>query len=309
MSSSRIYGPLISAHSVGDHVPLLTEVFGMRVESGARLPADATAALFATECTTEVVVLRTPGVEAGAVLCRFESELPEAAETIRDGRTRLYRDAFRVIDFYARDFETSLAHARDAGFPMIGKEASYETGDGGFREAHHLGADHVVTAFLHGPADFFTDFAEVRDRVSSEPVSISLPLSDAGPTLAWYERVFGWGVVYEYDFVDASFSELVGVDAELRVRSRTVGPSRRQTYVNIVDYGHAAQGGSLLGCSVAPRRGLLGLVVLTDELDALHARAGDGAQVVTLDLAPFGVVRACVLIPPFSAPHLVVERG
>jgi catechol 2,3-dioxygenase-like lactoylglutathione lyase family enzyme len=303
-----VYGPLISSPHPEAHQRLLVDVFGMETAGRALLDPSGSGRLLGAECSTELRVLRTPGVEAGAVLCRFDSDAPEAAETVRDEASRIFRDAFRVIDFYVPDFAAALAHAERAGFPMQTKEASYETNEGAFREAHHLGVDHVVTAFLHGAADFFTDFAEVRDRVTSEPISISLPLSDAGPTLEWYREVFGWDVVYEYDFVDASFSELMGVDEEFRVRSSTVGPTRQQTYVNIVDYGLPSEvGGSLLARSVAPRRGLLGLVVLTDDLDCVLARAGEGTP-VEVDLPPFGATRAAYVRAPFGAPHLVMER-
>lgn len=306
--SSRVHGPLISTRSAADHERLLDGVFGMIRSGRTDLDPMQSEQLFGVDGFTELMALATPGAEAGAVLLSFDSGEPAAAETVRDPEARIQFDAFRVIDFYVPDFGTALEHAKAAGFPMHTEEASYETNEGGFREAHHLGADNVVTAFLHGDADFFTDFAEVRDRVTSEPISISLPLTDAGPTVDWYAEVFGWGIVYEYDFVDASFSALMGVDDELRVRSVTVGPSRQQTYVNIVDYGLPADaGGSLAGRSVAPRRGLLGLVVLTDELDDVVRRAG-GAEIVEIEFAPYGVTRAAVVTSPFGAPHLVVAR-
>ncbi|MCD9198598.1 hypothetical protein [Aeromicrobium wangtongii] len=307
--SSSIYGPLISVSDAEPHRALLAEVFGMTADGTGSLPPEDVSGLFGVAAGAELTVMGTPGVDAGAVLCRFDAEGPVAAP-IRDERTRIHRDAFRVIDFYAPDFVAAVQHARDAGFPMATSEASYELAEGSFREAHHGGADGVVTALLSGPADFFTDFAQVRDRIVSEPVSISLPLSDAAPTIDWYADVFGWGVVYTYDFVDASFSELMQVDHELRVRSSTVGPSRQQTYVNIVDYGLTAdQAGSLHGQAVAPRRGVLGLVVLTDDLDDVISRAGTSAgPAVTIDLAPFGRCRTSVLVPPCATPHLVIER-
>lgn len=308
MSSSRVFGPLISVSEPREHVRLLTDVFGMDSSGSGALTAEQTSMLFGVTADTEVVVMRTPGVDAGALLCRFDVDGPATAP-IRDELTRIHRDAFRVVDFYAPDFDAAVRHAREAGFPMATSEASYELADGSFREAHHGGADGIVTALLSGPAGFFADFAEVRDRVVSEPVSISLPLSDATATIDWYAEVFDWHVVYTYDFVDASFSELMKVDHELRVRSSTVGPSRQQTYVNIVDYGLGPdQAGSLLGRAVAPRRGLLGLVVLTDDLDDLVGRAGAGAgPAVTVELAPFGRCRMSVLVPPCASPHLVVE--
>ncbi len=308
MTGSRVYGPLISTAKVADHQRLLGDVFGMVVRGSVAISAQQSAGLLGTDVPAELVALQTPGVVAGAVLCRFEATDGVAAETVRDPDARIQFDAFRVVDFYVPDFEKALAHAADAGFPMHTDEASYETHEGGFREAHPLGADHVVTAFLHGDAGFFTGFAEVRDRVTSEPISISLPLTDAAATVEWYRDVFGWGIVYEYDFVDASFSALMGVDDELRVRSVTIGPSRQQTYVNVVDYGlPAGAGDSLAGRSVAPRRGLLGLVVLTDDLDDVLKGAG-GAPVVGLEFPPYGPTRAAMVSAPFGSPHLVVER-
>lgn len=305
---SRVYGPLLSVSDFAQHVGLLTSVFGMDVVGRDELDARETSLLWDVAATAAVTVLRTPGVDAGVLLWQFDVEGPRT-RPIRDENTRIHRDALRVVDFYAPDFDAAVRHAREAGFPMATSEASYELAEGAFREAHHGGADGVVTALLSGPADFFVDFAEVRDRVVSEPISISLPLSDAAPTIAWYSDVFGWQVVYTYDFVDASFSELMQVNHELRVRSSTVGPSRQQTYVNIVDYGLAPeQGGSLLGQSVAPRRGVLGLVVLTDELDDVLGRAGENAgPAVTVELAPFGRCRMSVLTPPCATPHLIIE--
>ena len=309
MTTSRVYGPLISVTEEAGHAALFAEVFTMTRAGSGAFTADQTAALFGVAERTDLTVMQTPGVDAGAVLCRFDVEGP-GTEPIRDETTRIHRDAFRVIDFYAPDFDAAVRHASEAGFPMATSEASYELAEGSFREAHHGGADGLVTALLSGPADFFTDFAEVRDRVVSEPVSISLPLSDGAPTIAWYADVLGWAVVYSYDFVDASFSELMQVDQELKVRSSTVGPSRQQTYVNIVDYGLPVdQASSLLGQAVAPRRGLLGLAVLTDDLDDVIGRAGPSAgPVVTVELAPFGRCRMSVLTPPCAAPHLLIER-
>lgn len=308
MTSSRVYGPLISVSDPEPHARLLADVFGMDRSGFGGLTSQQTSTLFGVTAGTGMTVMRTQGVDAGVLLCRFDVD-GRVAGPIRDEQTRIHRDAFRVIDFYAPDFDAAVQHARQAGFPMATSEASYELAEGSFREAHHSGADGVVTALLSGPADFFTDFAEVRDRVVSEPVSISLPLSDGAPTIAWYAEVFGWGVVYAYEFVDASFSELMQVEHELRVRSSTVGPSRQQTYVNIVDYGLAAdQAGSLHGQSVAPRRGLLGLVVLTDDLDDVIGRAGPSAgPAVTVELAPFGRCRMSVLAAPCGSPHLVIQ--
>ena len=294
----RLYGPLFSTSVLAEHVARLAAVYGM-VETG-RAPA----------LGGEVVALRTPGVWAGAVVLRASAP---PAYAVRDEATRLDRDALRVVDFYAPDLDEAVAHARGLGYEVEASEASYELAEGAFREAHLPGPDGTVTALLSGPRDFFTGFAQVRDRVVSEVCSISLPLGDAGPSLAFYEDVLGWGVVYEYAFDDASFSEMVGSSERLRVRSSTVGPARDQPYLNLVDYGRpASASGSLLGRGGLDRRGLVGVVVTAPDLDDVRrgAEAHPGASAgepFEVDLAPFGATRAAVVTSPHEIVHVVVE--
>jgi len=306
--SSRLYGPLISTADPIAHRELFGAVFGLAERGRVVLDREEAGALFGAGAgdATELVALQTPGVDAGVLLCRFA----EPGEPLRGEAARLHLDAFRVIDFYAPDFDAAFAHAAEVGYPMASSTAAYEVAEGAFREAHHAGPDHVMAALLSGPRDFFVEFAEVQDRVVSEPLSISLPLTDAGETTAFYAEVFGWSVVYECDFDDTSFSALIGIEERLVVHASAFGPSREQTYVNLVDYGlPAGTGGSLHGRSVAPARGVLGLVVLTDELDAVVARSGQSqAVVIELDLAPFGQCRVAAIAAPIGAPHLLVER-
>lgn len=306
--ASRIFGPLVSAADLDEHARLFTGVFGMEQRGRVSLTAATGESLFGAGAgAVELVTLQTPGVASGVVACRFD---PVSAETVRSYESRVDRDALKVIDFYAPDYEGAIAHARGLGYQVVETEAVYELEDGTFREAHLWGPDNVVTAFLGGPAPFFDDFAQVTDRLVSEVQSISAPVSDAEPVVAFYREVFGWEVVYEYAIDDPSFAGLVGVDAPMNLRSRNVGSSTREPYLGLIDYGlPAAVGGSLLGRSVAPRRGLLGAVVTTADLTAVRVAAGEercGAA-VDLELAPFGVTRATVVVPPHGIPHLVVE--
>ncbi|MBA2953570.1 hypothetical protein HZF07_07585 [Nocardioides sp. CGMCC 1.13656] len=294
----RLFGPLFSTSVLAEHVARLAAVFGM-VEAGR------TSALGG-----EVVALRTPGVWAGALVLRTD---PPPAYAVRDEATRLDRDALRVVDFYAPDLDAAVAHARGLGYEVEASEAAYELAEGSFREAHLAGPDGTVTALLSGPRDFFTGFAQVRDRIVSEVCSISLPLGDAAPSLAFCADVLGWDVVYEYSFDDPSFSAMVGSAERLRVRSSTVGPARDQPYLNLVDYGlPASAGGSLLGRGGLDRRGLVGVVVTTTDLDAVRRRAlahpgASAAEPVEVDLAPFGATCAAVVTSPHQIVHLVVE--
>lgn len=311
MQDCRIYGPLISTGDVSAQVRLFQDVFGMTVVDQGEWDATTTRAVFDlaaddTGRTADVTVLRTPGTDSGVVLVAFD---PPSSETVRDWRTRVDRDALKVIDFYAPDYEAALAHARGLGYDVIESEASYELDEGTFREAHLWGPDNVVTAFLGGPAEFFSDFAQVVDGRTSEVQSISSPLSHAQPSVDFYREVFGWDVVYEYAIDDPSFAEMIGVD-ELRLQSRNVGPSTREPYFGLIDYGlPAGPGGSLRGRSEAPRAGLLGAVVTSSDLPATAAAAGPAAGRVVDDLQLLGGTGAVLVRTPHSVPHLVVGRS
>ena len=303
----HMYGPLLSVQDVEQHVNLYSDVFGMERVASVTLDADRAQQLFgASAGSLELTSLRTPGVLAGALVAAFE---PRSERQIRTEETRLHRDAFRVIDFYAPDLDAAVAHARNLGYHVEHSEAGYDLDEGAFREAHLPGPDGVVTAFLSGPRDFFTGFAKVRDRVASEVCSISLPLTDAKPSLEFYKDVLDWDVVFEYAFSDESFNRLMDVEEPITVTSSTVGFARDEPYVNMVDYGAPeGLGGSVRGASVAPHRGLLGAVLTTGDLDGVRSRAGAalGAE-TSFTLAPFGDVRAAVLTPPHGVPHLVLE--
>lgn len=305
---AHVYGPLISTGDLPAHCRLFTDVFGMQETGRAQLAAADARVLFGAEVgTAELIVLRTPGVMSGVVLCGFD---PVSDETVRTYETRVDRDALKVIDFYVPDYPAAIAHARSLGYEVVESEAEYELAAGTFREAHLWGPDNVVTAFLGGPAEFFKDFAQVTDERVSEVQSISAPLSDGQPVVDFYARVFGWDVVFEYAINDPSFAELLGIDEPLELRSRNVGPSTREPYFGLIDYGLPAHvGGSLLGRSVAPRRGLLGAAVTVTDLDAVRSAAGTerAGESVPLDLPPFGQTRAALLVPPHEVPHLVIE--
>ncbi|PVG80792.1 hypothetical protein DDE18_21310 [Nocardioides gansuensis] len=307
METPRLFGPLISTGEASAHVRLFSEVFGMMVEDQVSLSPVLTADLLGGPeelgAGAEVTVLRTPGVESGVVLVAFD---PTSPETIRDWESRVSRDALKVIDFYAPDYEGAIAHARGLGYEVVEFEASYELPEGTFREAHLWGPDHVVTAFLGGPAEFFADFAQVVDGRVSEVQSISAPLTDAQPSVDFYREVLGWDVVYEYAIDDPSFAEMVGVE-ELRLRSRNVGPSTREPYFGLIDYGLPPRhDGSLRGRSAAPRRGLLGAVLTGVDLDALVSRAGPAAGPVVDCPTLLGHSRGLLLGTPHSVPHLAL---
>lgn len=311
---AQIYGPLISTGDLAGHVRLFSEVVGMTETARCELGAEDCSPLFLTSGHRAiVVVLATPGTSSGVVLCAFD---PRSDETVRDWNTRLASDALKVIDFYAPDYEGAIQHARSLGYRVVEEQAAYELEAGTFREAHLWGPDNVVTAFLGGPAEFFADFAQVTDRRCSEVQSISAPVSDAAAVVRFYEAVFDWRVVYEYAITDPSFGALIGTDERLQLRATNVGRSTREPYFGLIDYGVQSATGSLKGRSRPPRRGLIGAVVLVDDLADTQARArrigGSAAvpgQTVEIHVPSLGAVRAASLLPPHGVWHLVIESG
>lgn len=298
ISVPRLYGPLFSTGDIDAHLAILGGVYGMGVDAAAVVGGD------------DVRVLRTPGVPAGAVIVRRD---PVPDLQTRDKTARLARDALRVVDFYAPDLDVAVEHVRGLGLEVEPSQAGYELADGSFREAHLPGPDGTTTALLTGPADFFTGFAQIRDRVTSEVCSISLPVGHAQPSLDFYADVFGWRVVYEYSFDDRSFSEMVGSAEHLRVRSSTVGRARDEPYLNLVDYGTSAGAPSLQGLAGLDRRGLVGVVVLASDLDDIRRRAAAHPDAtcgpeLAVPLAPYGDLRVSVITSPHEIAHVVVQQ-
>lgn len=306
-TATRIYGPIVSTADLAAQEELFTEVFGMELLETRRLDGAQARTVFGIDPDTtvdaaELRVLGTPGVEAGVLLVQFS---PASDETVRSWETRVSRDALKVIDFYAPDYDGAIARAKKLGHRVIDSEASYELPQGTFREAHLWGPDNVVTAFLGGPADFFAEFAQQTDGWVSEVQSISAPLTDAQRAVDFYRDVLDWDVVFEYAIDDPSFAAMVGTD-ELVLRSRNVGPSTREPYFGLIDYGLGDRSEpTLLGRARAPRRGLLGALLVTDDFSSLVTRAGDAAGTpAALDL--LGRTRAVLLDTPHQVPHVVL---
>ncbi|WP_370614956.1 hypothetical protein [Mumia sp. Pv 4-285] len=304
---SRLYGPLVSTSDLAAQRRLFVDVLGTTERGSALIDEAAAVALLGPRSgTTELVALQTPGVASGAVLCRFAEP---AEQTVREDASPVDRDAFKVVDYYAPELEVFAAHARDLGHEVTGPAGPYDMAGTGLREAHLHGPDSLQVALLSGAAGSLDGYVEVTDRRVSEVLGITAPVGDVEAAVAFYADVLRWSVVHRYAIDGSSVARLVGVDEEVRMSGRCVGTAARESYVGLVDYGLPPEvGASLEGRAVPPRRGLLGAVVITDELDAVVRRAGERAgQVVALDLAPFGATRTVVLRPPYEVPHLVIE--
>lgn len=267
-----IHGPIISATDLDAHIALLA-AFGL-VETGrCDRSAAETCAIWGIEASaSREVTLATPQTAFGIRLVRFDTA---GGEQIRDPSRGSDCDALKVIDFYAPDLTAARAAIERTGFLFKPEIAEYDTPEGRYQEAHLWGPDGVVCALISGDAELFTDLASVRDRLVSEPQSISGPVQDAAATLAFLERVLGLGVIHRYGLEDSSFDAMVGSTQQLQLRAWNVGTCKREPYFGVIDYGlPAGSQRSLLAASAPPNRGLLGATVRVRDAAAVAQAAG-----------------------------------
>lgn len=300
-----IHGPIISSSDIDAHLALFG-AFGL-VEVGrcSRSVAE-TGAIWGTEGQASVeVTMQTPGTVFGLRLVAFD---PGSDIQIRHPERGSDAEALKVIDFYAPDLPAARAQIEAAGFLFKDAVADYETPEGRFQEAHLWGPDGVVCALITGDPVFYEKFATVRDRVVSEPQSISGPVQDAAATLAFLEDVFGLSVIHRYGLADDSFQALVGTDAALQLRAWNVGVRTTEPYFGIIDYGMAAgTQSSLIDVARPPARGLLGATVRVRDVAAVAAKAG--VAVVSIEVPGFGSVRAATFQGPNGAWFQAVQAA
>ncbi|KQM22217.1 hypothetical protein [Novosphingobium sp. Leaf2] len=267
-----IHGPIISSSDLDAHIALFA-AFGL-VEAGrCDRTAAETRAIWGIESDgSREVTLATPGTAFGIRLVQF---IPVGGEQIRDPSRGSDCDALKVIDFYAPDLPAARAAIERTGFLFKPEIAEYDTPEGRYQEAHLWGPDGVVCALISGDAGLFADLATVRDRLVSEPQSISGPVQDSAATLAFFDRVLGLDVIHRYGLEDASFDAMVGSTQQLRLRAWNVGTCKREPYFGVIDYGlPAGSQRSLHAASSPPNRGLLGATVRVRNAAAVAQAAG-----------------------------------
>lgn len=310
----HIHGPIIFSGDVDAHLALFA-AFGLReVDRVFRSEAEVRAIWGIDGQSCEEVALVTPGSRFGLRLARFS---PGSDTVIRAEARGSDSEALKVIDFYAPDLAAARRAIEEAGFVFRDAVAEYDTPEGRFREAHLWGPDGVVCALVAGDAAFFESFATVRDRLVSEPQSISGPVRDPRATLAFFDQVFGLAPIHTYGVADDSFQALVGAGSTLNVRAWNVGTDTREPYFGIIDYGlPAGEQTSLAGVSRPPARGLIGATLVVRDICAVAkaARAYGGiepvetvipgmgpAHVVTVPAPNGGWYQALQLINPRTA--------
>lgn len=311
MSVRLIHGPVISCGSLADQQALFARVYGMKSVAAQDLDRPTVKALWGVDGhAARTVLMETPGTHFGVRLVQFD---PLSPIVIRDRSTGFDCDALKVIDFYAPDIDAAVKHIETAGFKLKHEVAVYDMPEGRIFEGHLWGHDEVVTALISGPKDFFRGVATVIDRTFSEVQSISGPVAEVAPVLAFYDQVLGLGVIYEYAIDDDSFAGLVGTRHKLKLRAKNIGLKRTEPYFGIIHYG-LPDGAykSLRDRSVMPNRGLVAATLFVDHIEDHENRAIEfGAEILApmaeTKLSPYGRVKSLTLRAPHGVIHHLIE--
>ena len=310
--NATIRAPILSVAAAAPHEAFFVDALGMKRRGITTLPPDQTSDAVGTSGVPMVSsFLQSIPTAFGVRLWEFS---PAADKTLRSETRGTEIDALKVIDFYAPNFGRALDDLEQLGYRPREAIAEYRLPEGTIREAHFWRPDNVVCAVISGPQEFFRRFASICDRTFSEPQSISAPLSDPLAAQAFYEDVFGLSMLYEYRLSDPSFDALVGADGPLEVRARNVGSDLREPYLGLIDYGTRTEpGASLRGLGRPPIRGLLGVEIAVDDIDAVVVRAERfGARLLAgpatlTDYVPYGAVSCALIEGPHGVLHHAIE--
>lgn len=244
--------------------------------------------------------LTTPGTPFGVRLLAFD---PPSPETIREPARSYDSEAPKVVDFYAPDIHAAKAAIEARGFPFKSEIAEYEIPEGRCQEGQVVGPDNVICALISGSTDFFARFATVRDRLTSEPQSLSGPVKDRPKAAAFFEQVFGLGVVYRYGIDDDRFARVVGSKPHLNLSAWNIGVRTEEPYFGLIDYGlDPADQISILDRAHLPRRGLIGATILVQDAEEVRRRAEAARALATPvwtgELPRLGRCAATLVSPP-----------
>lgn len=302
-----IHGPIVSSSDLDAHLALFA-AFGLR-ETGRvyRTEADVRAIWGIDGQSCEDVALETPGSPFGLRLVRFS---PGSDVVIRSEARGSDSEALKVIDFYAPDLPAARRAIEDAGFVFRDAIAEYDTPEGRFQEAHLWGLDGVVCALVSGDAEFFRRFATIRDRLVSEPQSISGPVRDPEATIDFFRSVFGLEPIHTYGVADDSFQALVGAGSALNVRAWNVGTDTREPYFGVIDYGlPPRQQVSLAEVSRPPARGLIGATLVVWDISAVAdaARAFGGTEPVETVIPGIGLAHIVTVPAPNGGSYQALQ--
>ncbi len=285
--TNPIFGPIVSSSDLDWHLGMFTEVFGLALTCDCRLDPPSLKRVWGVDGQgARVVMLQTPGSNYGVQLIQFE---PLSGATIRHRSKGLVPGAAKVIDFFVPELEPALERARAYGLSINDDIASYDSPEGPVREAHAWVRDEVVCAMIEPPPAMAERFSSGLGRPVSEPQSVSGPTLALEESAAYFHRVLGFDVIYEYEVKDSNFGQMIGSDQPVHIRAKNIGWNLKAPYIGMIDYGLARPGDETIDPVVPPVRGLLGVVVCVADLAAAVSKAEELRSVVVPTCSDAGI--------------------
>ncbi|MEM9533485.1 MAG: hypothetical protein AAGA23_21365 [Pseudomonadota bacterium] len=303
-----IVGPLVSSSDLDYHVAMFRQVFDLEVVTSERLTTSEAEAIWGVAGEVQSCVLRTPGSGYGVQVLEFH---PTPAQTIRHHTRGLVPGAAKVMDFFTSDLEAALDRAQAFGLKITDEIACYDSPEGPVREAHAWVLDEMVCAFIDPPPAMQARFSSDLGRLISEPQSISGPTTELAASEAYFMEVFGFDVIYRYEVADSNFGAMIGASEPVHIRARNIGGRLTTPYIGMIDYGLHRPGDKLIEPVTLPVRGLLGVVVQTDDLAGICERAAPyGATLARHSATPDSAYPSSALLrAPNGMLLQVVEAG
>ncbi len=305
-------GPLIVTDNIPRQRELFEGVFGLTLGADQELDAMSAEALFGvTNRPARTVLLETKGTSIGVRLVEFRPSSPIAT---REGARPIDADALKVIDFMVSDFDKAVAALAAGGFKLAGPPAKYSVPpDGRFTEGHIEGPDGITCALLKMHETPPSKYLTVTDRLFSEILGISAPVSDREAAMGFYKDFLKLEMVLSYEIASESFQKLLGSKEKTLLRGANFGLSSRAPMIGVIHYGLPSSAFiSLRDKAVLPNRGVQAIRLSVRSADAV-ARAATAAGLEILApvaeavLFPQGRVKSILLRAPNGVAHQFVE--
>jgi len=172
----------------------------------------------------------------------------------------------------------------------------------------------VEATVEHGVAPApLSKYVSVTDRMFSEILGVSAPVSDREAALGFYRDDLKLATVLSYEIANESFQKLLGSREKTLLRGVTFGVGGKAPMIGVIHYGLPSSAfRSLRGRSVLPNRGLLALRLSVGSVDEV-ARIAAGANleiaapVAEALLFPQGRVKSVLIRAPHGVLHHFTE--
>ena len=307
-----IDGPLIVTNNLPRQRELFEGVFGLSLVSDQELDGSTVNALFGvTGRTARTVLLETRGTSVGVRLVEFR---PSSAIAVRERARPIDADALKVIDFMVPDFDKAVASLALRGFKLAGPPAEYSVPpDGRFTEGHIEGPDGITCALLKMHQASPGKYVRVTDRIFSEILGVSGPVSDRNAAIAFYQEVLGLETVVSYEIENESFQKLLGSKEKTLLRGANFGLDSRAPMMGVIHYGLPPSAfSSLREVSVLPNRGLQAIRLSAKSVGSIARKASAAGIEILVPptetvLFPQGRVKSLLIRAPHGVIHHFTE--